>query len=413
MSMLDTALKRPFHLKRPFQLFASLCLALTLLASCGGGGSDSNAPAGSSYTAGPITGFGSIIVNGVRFDVSRARVVDDSGRERTEADLKLGMMAQVQAGDITGVDTSQATQVQIGSAIIGPVDAINTSTRLLIVLGQTIDVADTTVFGPSLPSGPFSISVGTILEIFGMLDTTTGHYQATRIEAMTDATSFKLQGVVANLDTARRTFMMGGETISFASLPAGSVPPLSNGQQVTVLLQMQPNLNNQWVAAQFVTDGNPTPVPAAQSKVKLRGFITSVDSPGHFSINGLPVDASNATIRPKSATLVPGAQVKVEGSISNGTVIATKVTVKKGRGHGPGNDENEDEDDQFELHGAVENLNTSSQTCLVRGVPVNFSTAVFSGGGRDQLARGSRINVKGKLSSDGTRVEAANISFED
>jgi hypothetical protein len=282
---------------------------------------------------------------------------------------------------------------------------------LLIVLGQTIDVADTTVFGPSLPNGPFSISVGTVLEIFGMLDTTTGHYQATRIEAKPDATSFKLQGVVANLDTAGRTFMMGGETISFASLPAGSVPPLSNGQQVTVILQMQPDRNNEWVATQIVTDASAT--PTAQSKVKLRGFITSVDSPGHFSINGLSVDASNAAIHPKSATLVPGAQVKVEGSISNGTVIATKVTVKKGRGHGPGNDENEDQDDQFELHAAVENLNTSSQTCVVRGVPVNFSSAVFSGGGRSQLASGSRIDVKGKLSSDGTRVEAASISFED
>ena len=397
---------------RPLRLLANLLLAAALSSGCGGGGgSDSNAPARSSFTSGPISGFGSIIVNGVRFDISRARVVDDEGRVRTEGDLKLGMMAQVQAGDITSSNTGQATQVQIGSVIIGPVDAINTSTRLLIVLGQTIDVADTTVFGPSLPSGPFSISVGTVLEIFGMLDTTTGHYQATRIEANTDATFFKLQGLVSNLDSADRTFMIGGETISFASLAAGSVPPLSDGKQVTATLQMQPDRNNDWIAIQLTTDASAPPV--AQSKVKLRGFIASVDSPGHFTINGLPVDASNAAIHPKNASLVPGAQVKVEGSISNGTVIATKVTVKKGRGHGSENDENEDEDDQFELHGAVENLNTSSQTCLVRGVPVNFSAAVFSGGGRNQLASGSRINVKGKLSSDGTRVEASSISFED
>jgi len=105
--------------ERPLRLVAGLLLAVTLLSSCGGGGSDANAPARSSFTAGPITGFGSIIVNGVRFDVSRARVVYDSGRQITEADLKLGMMAQVQAGDITGANTSQATQVQIGSAIIG------------------------------------------------------------------------------------------------------------------------------------------------------------------------------------------------------------------------------------------------------------------------------------------------------
>jgi hypothetical protein len=408
MNVLQTAVSHPLR------LLTNLFLAAVLLAGCGGGGgSDSNATGKSSFTAGPITGFGSIIVNGVRFDVSKARVVDDQGIERSEGDLKLGMMAQVQAADITSGNTSQATQVQIGSAIIGPVDAINTSTRLLIVLGQTIDVADTTVFGPSLPSGPFSISVGTILEIFGMLDTTTGHYQATRIEAKPDATFFKLRGVVSNLDAGARTFMIGGETISFANLSGSGVPGLSNGTVVVATLQMQPDRNNNWIATQLTTADQPALVPSG--KVKLRGFITSFDSTAHFSVNGIPVDASNAKIRPKNATLATGAQVKVEGAVSDGTIIATKVTVKK-RGGGGQDDENDGEDDEdgFELHGVVGNLDTSSQTFVVRGVPVSIGTAaVFKGGTRSNLAGGSRIEVKGKLSSNGTRIEAESISFED
>jgi uncharacterized protein DUF5666 len=396
---------------QPLRLLAHLFLAAALLSGCGGGGgSDSSAPAGSSFTAGPITGFGSIIVNGVRFDISRAKLVDDEGRVRTESDLQLGMMAQVQAGDITGSNTGQATQVQIGSAIIGPVDAINTSTRLLIVLGQTIDVADTTVFGPSLPSGPFSISVGTILEIFGMLDTTTGHYQATRIEARTDATFFKLQGVVSNLDSAGRTFMIGGETISFADLPAAGIPPLSDGKQVTAILQMQPDRNNRWIASQLTTADQPV---AAQGKVKLRGFITSFDSPAHFSVNGIPVDASNAKINPKNAALAAGVEVKVEGGASNGTIIANKVSVKKHGGRQGDANEQADEEDAFELHGFVSRFNASSQTFVLRGVTVTINGAVvFNGGARGNLTEGSRIEVKGKLSPNGTGVEAQNISFE-
>ena len=55
----------------------ALWLAL-LLTGCGGGvesGGTGATPA--SFASGPITGFGSVIVNGVRFDDSKAVVTDD------------------------------------------------------------------------------------------------------------------------------------------------------------------------------------------------------------------------------------------------------------------------------------------------------------------------------------------------
>src|SRR6185295_6078504 len=55
--------------------------ALLLAAGCGGGGDDmsapQSAPQGRAFTEGTITGFGSIIVNGIRFDESTAQVIDD------------------------------------------------------------------------------------------------------------------------------------------------------------------------------------------------------------------------------------------------------------------------------------------------------------------------------------------------
>jgi hypothetical protein len=60
----------------------SAALLAAVVAACGGGGGstppDSNPPpAASSFTSGAISGFGSVIVNGVRFDDSGAEVVDD------------------------------------------------------------------------------------------------------------------------------------------------------------------------------------------------------------------------------------------------------------------------------------------------------------------------------------------------
>jgi hypothetical protein len=60
------------------------------LSGCGGGGGDVGVGTGTgvasvgsggtgSFSSGAITGFGSIIVNGVRFDDSQARVTDDDG----------------------------------------------------------------------------------------------------------------------------------------------------------------------------------------------------------------------------------------------------------------------------------------------------------------------------------------------
>ena len=55
----------------------SITLSATLIAACGGGGGGLTADSATAYAAGPITGFGSIIVNGIRFDDSSASVLDD------------------------------------------------------------------------------------------------------------------------------------------------------------------------------------------------------------------------------------------------------------------------------------------------------------------------------------------------
>jgi len=74
----------------------------TALAGCGGGvevGGTGSVIA--SFSQGPITGFGSIIVNGVHYDESAARVEDDDGAVRDRSVLRLGMVVQVTAGAVT------------------------------------------------------------------------------------------------------------------------------------------------------------------------------------------------------------------------------------------------------------------------------------------------------------------------
>ena len=82
-------------------LLALVLVAAVAVGCGGGGGSTSVAGVGSggtgSFTSGPITGFGSIIVNGIRFDESAASasgsIKDDDGVVGSSGSLKLGMVS--------------------------------------------------------------------------------------------------------------------------------------------------------------------------------------------------------------------------------------------------------------------------------------------------------------------------------
>ena len=231
---------------------ANMLLAAVLLTGCGGGGSGSTSgPAKSSFTAGRITGFGSVIVNDIRFDVSGSSVTNDEDEVQSVGDLKLGMMAEIEGGEITVNSTGShgdATAIHFRSAIIGPVGAVNTVAKSLIVLGQPVDVTATTVFDERLPNGLGSIAMGDVVEVFGMLDTNTGHYTATRIEPKPNAPFFKLRGVVSSLDTTALAFKIGGETISNANLTPDKIPAdLVNGLLVYVKLETT-QVAGAWVA---------------------------------------------------------------------------------------------------------------------------------------------------------------------
>ncbi|MBA2721750.1 MAG: hypothetical protein H0U56_02385, partial [Methylibium sp.] len=79
------------------------------LAACGGGGGGGGDGVGSggtgSFAVGPISGFGSVIVNGIRYDDSGADVFDDDGNAVTANDLRLGMVIEVTGSELASTAT--------------------------------------------------------------------------------------------------------------------------------------------------------------------------------------------------------------------------------------------------------------------------------------------------------------------
>lgn len=389
-------------------LAASVTLAATaVLVACGGGGGDT-APtattpaAATSYSQGAITGFGSVFVGGVRFDDSTAAVADEDGNSRSSSDLKLGMMVEVDGGNIDrAAATALAVRIRWGSEIVGPVGTIDRAASTVRVLGQTVLVTTSTVFDSTLAGGLSALSAGAVIEVHGILDPANARVVATRIEPRAGALAFKLRGVIAALDTTVKTFTINGQLISYAGLPSGNVPPgLTNGQVVRVLLQTT-QVGGVWVATAL---RGGLRLPDARQDAHVEGVITGYTSATNFEISGLRVDAATASFPDGSTGVVLGARVEVEGTVTNGVLVATKVEIEARR---------TPEQRPLELRGELGNLNTTAKTFALRGLTVWYGgTVEYQGGTEATLANGRRVEIKGVLSSDRTRLDARRIEFK-
>jgi len=161
-------------------LILGVCLtALLTLQACGGGSSSPSVtppptavvpppppPPVGKTVVGPISGFGSVIVNGLRYETNSATFTID-GVSGTQADLKVGQIVKMRSEkDSSGSDV--ASSVDYEEILEGPVTSINLANNSVVILGRTILVENTTSFDDDIsPSSLEGIAVGDILEISG------------------------------------------------------------------------------------------------------------------------------------------------------------------------------------------------------------------------------------------------------
>ena len=384
--------------------------AAAVLSACGGGGSaDAGASASTvtptAFTQGTITGFGSIMVNGVRFDESAATITDDAGNASNAQALRLGMRVEVDHASVdASASTARAAAVRYGSLVLGPVASVNVAGNTLTVLGQVVDVTASTMFSDTLAAGLSAVAAGAVIEVHGLVDAATGHISATRVEAASSAAHYKLRGTVAGLNSTAKTFNIGAAAISYATLPSTAVPAtLANGLALRVELATAQSAGF-WVASALGVKGLHTD-HANGLGGQVRGKITAFTSASSFTVDGVVVDASAASFTDGSSGLALGVEVEVDGSVSNGVLVATKVALE--------NRHQGDDSHQWQLFGAISALDAAAKTFVVRDVIVSYGAATrYVGGTVADLALGRKVHVKGTVGSTRSQVQAAVVSFE-
>lgn len=384
---------RPFGL-RPWRRAALVAAAaVALLLGCGGVGSGGTG----SFASGPITGFGSIVVGGVHFDESSARIENDDGSVRSAAALQLGMVVEVLSGEVVNAE-AQASQVKVVSALIGRVDAVDAAAGRLSVNGLAVRVHGATVFEATLGGGLAGVAAGSVVEVWGPVDGVSGEVSASRIEPRHGVTEYKFRGEVSGLDRAARRFQIGTEAFDYSAVAA---PPagLAEGVIVRATVDLLRNSAGRW---RVRTLAAATPPQGELDSVKINGLINRFVSAADFNVQDLRVDASAASIT--GGPLARGQRVAVEGVLRAGVLQAGVVSVRP-----------EDGGDDFEMRGVIASVDTLARTFALVGrqelVSFAGSGIDYKGGDASSITAGRRVQVEGRLSADGTRVEAKEIEF--
>ena len=315
-----------------------IALAVAALAGCGGSGSDSSGDAsaggswgdstasgasgqstGAEQTAaagapgtggtgisvqGPISGFGSVVINGVHYDESGARITLDGAGAGSSA-LRLGMVADIEGTRAADGLTGVAQSIDIWSIAQGVVSSVGAGS--FTVMGMNITLKSSTFVEGVGPA------VGQTVVVWGLqADAGGSQWVATRVDAGSGSRSVVTGTVVGSGDS---------RSINGVRLTGDKAKGLGAG----VLYRVE---------GEWESDGNKLKVTSARRAdvrgntdsgkvVEIEGVVTAVLSGTFFTLGAVRVDAS--AVMGGAAALRVGQDIEVYGRWQGSTLVATKL----------------------------------------------------------------------------------------
>lgn len=324
-------------LRAPWRVVLGVGLAAILSLACGsdGGGSDSTgAPAAVTTveSEGPIAGFGSVIMNGVRWETDDAEFEID-GRRGRQDDLEVGMVVVVE-GERRADGRAWARRIRFDARLRGPVrviEPISRNVKTLEIFGLPVLVSRG---GTRFARVTYdTLALDTMLEVSGLLNGD-GELVATHVKRRDDPvigeSEVKLFGAIDGL--AGGSFVLGTSEVLFGDrtqIDDDCRRRLRDGQRVRVEGILLANDAVRATEIECPRRFRPDDVDERE----LQGLVSNFVSIAEFDVAGHPVDASGARFLPNDPDLLrDGVLVEVEGRVSDeGVLIAKKVKFRSHR----------------------------------------------------------------------------------
>ena len=370
-------------------------------------------------SSGVVTGFGSVVVNGSKFDTSNAAIIINGeqigvGDEFVQDNLDIGRVVTVEGTGILDDINAKAVRVIYNDNVRGPVESIreiDATTKEVVVLGQTVIVNVITEFKQTEFDG---IAVGDVVAISGYFDDT-GFIRATFLEKTVDITTiFEVTGFVESLDIGLKTFMINGLEIDYSSIANNlpqSIPAdglfvevegelAVGGEMLAMIIELADELDGD--------DGD---------EVEIMGFVTEIISENgiiKFKIGNQEVHVDSDPeivlyVDGDPSDIAPGQKLEAEGSLVDGILVADGIEFWQ--------------PDQIEVEGVVTKVDlffdriefTIRNLAGDQVVEASRNTDIttYEGVNPEDLAVGMKIEIKGvPLDNDISVLFADKVSLE-
>jgi len=321
-----------------------LAAATFSLSNCGGiGGTEysGGGTGGTGISTGSISGFGSVVMNGVHYSTDDAvspgfrtkkiaKGRDRSG-ERDQDIYRVGMVVTVRHSP----DDNNAAEIDYEANIVGPIATKGSGPAMTIqVLGHSVVLDNAALFD--------ALAQGDVVEVSGFVDNT-GFIRATYIETDPMAGDpFEIRGFISDLRPSDGTFEIGplpdgsGITVT-VSYTAGAVralrPGPANGMYVRVVTR-DTRPGSEGVIADTVTPLVPRTSFPEGATVDLDGLVTRVQPPSGniftFELEGKAVRTDGSTVysRGMGTDIRPNGRVQVRGTETGGVLSAARIVFR-------------------------------------------------------------------------------------
>lgn len=368
------------HARFQPKLLALLMAAVGLLSACGGGGGGSSAsitPNAATISSGTISGLGSIVVNGVRYETVGAQVVDaDDGSKAITTPMRIGMTVSVEQKGTDAVTSRPiAGRILVQSGIQG-VASYTGST--LTVAGMPITTDTSTILLNSTGAVTSLTALNTqTVEVYG-LPQADGSFIATLIEAETGLLHVQVVGSVQSIDNLAKTLVLGTTTSPITVNYANLTPPsgLAAGAVVVVKaathaksntyaassLQIRSATASTYVSYASNYSGT-TRVPNERNELygavsdKALIYSGATVTGCTLKIQGIQVQASSALL---CGSIANGTYVEAKGTLNNGVLNATRIEFEGGQSNGYSDDWNDSDSDGLH-HRSLSSLNSPTE----------------------------------------------------
>jgi len=166
-------------------------------------------------STGVITGFGSVYLNGERYDTDDVSVtMDDEAADMSQ--LRVGQYIELK-GHEHGAGDLDAEVIRYHNVLEGPVSSIDVGAGSFVAMGQTVLVTLDTTFGDDItPASVEGFAVGDVVEVSGVVPQD-GVIDATRIDLKPDGGPYDVTGYVSKVAVAEHRFDLNGLVVDYST----------------------------------------------------------------------------------------------------------------------------------------------------------------------------------------------------